>query len=104
MTDIAMTDTTIFEIAVCTIADEPEAEKARKAAMKAVRHYPGFISWQALTANDRPEQIADIVEWASREAADAAAEKVRTDPAFAPYMAAIVSVSLMQHFHTSHSL
>ncbi|PZU88903.1 MAG: hypothetical protein DI528_04230 [Shinella sp.] len=100
MTDTAMTENTIFEIAICTITDGEQTEKARKA----VRHYPGFISWQALTANDRPEQIADIVEWASREAAEAAAEKVRTDPAFAPYMAAIASVSLMQHFHTSHSL
>ncbi len=99
-----MSKTTIFEIAICTVTDGEQAEKARKAAMEAVRRYPGFISWQALTANDRPDQIADIVEWASREAADAAAEKVRTDPAFAPYMAAIASVSLMQHFHTRHDV
>lgn len=99
-----MTKNTVLEIAVCTVADKPQAEAARLAAMQAVRHYPGFVSWRALTALEQGDMIADLVEWRDKAAADAAAEKVGRDPAFAPYMAAISAVSLMQHFETRQAI
>jgi ABC-type branched-subunit amino acid transport system substrate-binding protein len=99
-----MTTTTILELAVCTITDSPAAEKARRAAMQAVKTYTGFVSWRALTALDAGDMIADLVEWADKESADAAAAKVQADPAFAPYMAAISGVSLMQHFKTQDAI
>lgn len=99
-----MTTNTVLEIAICTVADKPAAEQARHAAMAAVRHYPGFVSWRALNSLDQRDMIADLVEWADKESADAAAAKVQADPAFAPYMAAITGVTLMQHFVTQGTI
>ncbi len=95
-----MTSSTVLEIAICTVADKPAAQDARRAAMAAVKTYPGFVSWRALNSPDQRDLIADLVEWANKESADAAAAKVQSDPAFAPYMAAITGVTLMQHFET----
>ncbi|MFN3634457.1 MAG: hypothetical protein ACK4UZ_01845 [Rhizobium rhizophilum] len=99
-----MTKKTVLEIALCTVADKPAAEEARRAAMVAVRHYPGFVSWRALSSMDQRDMIADLVEWADKASADAAATKVQADPAFAPYMAAITGVTLMQHFETREAI
>ncbi|THV15513.1 hypothetical protein [Rhizobium rhizophilum] len=99
-----MTENTVLEIALCTVADKPAAEEARRAAMAAVRHYPGFVSWRALNSTDQRDMIADLVEWADKASADAAATKVQADPAFAPYMAAITGVTLMQHFETREAI
>lgn len=99
-----MTANTVLELAVCTVTDKPAAEAARRTAMDSVRHYPGFISWRALTAMEQGDMIADLVEWADKESADAAAMKVQADPAFAPYMAAISGVTLMQHFDTQGTI
>ncbi len=97
-----MTTDTVLEIAICTVADKPAAEEARRSAMAAVRAYPGFVSWRSLTSLDQRDMIADLVEWTDRESADAAAVRVQADPAFAPYMAAITGVTLMQHFKTDN--
>jgi hypothetical protein len=72
--------------------------------MAAVQHYPGFVSWRALNSMDQRDMIADLVEWADQASADAAATKVQADPAFAPYMAAITGVTLMQHFETREAI
>ncbi len=95
-----MTTSTILELAVCTVANKPAAEQARRAAMDAVKTYPGFVSWRALTSVEQGDMIADLVEWTDKVSADAAAAKVQSDPAFAPYMAEITGVTLMQHFET----
>jgi uncharacterized protein YbaA (DUF1428 family) len=99
-----MTSSTILEIAICTVADKPAAQGARRAAMAAVRTYTGFVSWRALNSLDQRDLIADLVEWTNKESADAAAAKVQADPAFAPYMAAITGVTLMQHFETQDTI
>lgn len=99
-----MTTNTIIEIAVCTVTDRPAAEQARRAAIAAVNTYSGFISWRALSSLDQRDMIVDLVEWADKESADAAAAKVQDDPAFAPYMAAITGVTLMQHFETRDTI
>jgi len=99
-----MTPGTILELAVCTVTDRPAAEIARRAAMAAVKAYPGFVSWRALTALEQGDMIADLVEWIDKASADAAAARVQADPAFAPYMAAISGVTLMQHFDTQGTL
>lgn len=67
----------ILEIAICTIANTSVADKARRAAMEAIRNYPGFISWRALTAAEDSNTIADLVEWSDKASADAAAAKVQ---------------------------
>lgn len=99
-----MTKNTVLEIALCTVADKQAAEEARRAAMAAVRYYPGFVSWRALTSMDQRDMIADLVEWADKASADAATAKVQADPAFAPYIAAITGVTLMQHFETREAI
>lgn len=99
-----MTSTTILEIAICRITGRAEAASARSAAMQAIAHYPGFVSWRALDSLAQDDLIADLVEWTDKAAADAAAQKVATDPAFAPYMGAISSVVMMEHFSTAGTL
>lgn len=99
-----MNTQSITEIAICTVRDREAAETARRAAMDAVRHYPGFIGWQALAELEDGEMIADIVEWRDKAAADAAAERVRHDPAFGPYLAAIRAVKVMRHFKTQEAI
>lgn len=99
-----MTANTVLEIAVCTVSDRPAAEQARRAAMTAVNTYPGFVSWRALSSMNQRDMIVDLVEWADKASADAAAAKVQADPAFAPYMAAITGVTLMQHFETKGTI
>ncbi|WEX86011.1 hypothetical protein PZN02_002263 [Sinorhizobium garamanticum] len=99
-----MTSPNILELAVCTITDKDAALAARERAMQAVSRYPGFVSWRALTACETADMIADLVAWESLEAAQAAGKRVLTDPDFAPYMAAIGSVKLMQHFVTEQQI
>jgi uncharacterized protein YbaA (DUF1428 family) len=99
-----MTSSTVLEIAICTVADKPVAQDARRAAMAAVKTYPGFRSWRALNSQDQRDLIADLVEWTDKQSAEAAAAKVQSDPAFAPYMAAITGVTLMQHFETQDTI
>lgn len=90
----------VLELAVCTVTDREAALAARRQAMQAVSRYPGFISWRAATACETADMLADLVEWETLEAARDAGKRVMTDPEFAPYMAAIGSVQLMQHFLT----
>lgn len=52
-----------------------------------LRRQPGFVSRKLVQT---PEGLwTDIVEWASLEAATAAAKVVLSDPSFAPFIAAI---------------
>ncbi len=99
-----MNRTTVLEMVICTVADRPGAEKARRAAMTAVKTYPGFVGWRAINALEQSDMIADLVEWEDKASADAAAAKVQADPAFAPYMATITGVTLMQHFETTDKI
>lgn len=93
-----MTTNSIIELAVCIVADKPAAAAARHRAMQAVSRYPGFVSWRAVDSCETAGMVADLVEWETLEAAKYAGERVRVDPEFAPYMAAITTVMLMQHF------
>lgn len=95
---------TVLELAVSTVSDKAAAEEARRAAMAAIATYPGFVSWRALAPLEQGDMIADLVEWKDRQSADAAAVKVRTDPAFASYMSSIAGVTLMQHFTTQDAI
>lgn len=99
-----MNTQSITEIAICAVRDREAVVAARRAAMDAVRHYPGFIGWQALAALEDGDMIADIVEWRDKSAADAAAERVRHDPASAHYLAAIGAVKVMRHFKTQEAI
>ncbi|CAN7409394.1 MULTISPECIES: hypothetical protein [Ensifer] len=93
-----MTTKSILELAVCIVVDKPAAAAARHRAMQAVSNYPGFISWRAVGSCEKPDMLADLVEWETLDDARSAGERVRRDPDFAPYMAAISAVMLMQHF------
>ncbi|MCA1404846.1 hypothetical protein I6F26_09395 [Ensifer sp. IC3342] len=99
-----MTSPNILELAVCAVTDKDAALVARKRAMQAVSSYPGFVSWRALTACETADMIADLVAWETLEAAQAAGKRVLTDPEFTPYLAAIGSVKLMQHFVTEQQI
>lgn len=99
-----MTRKHVLELAVCTVSDKEAALAARGKAMQAVSRYPGFVSWRAVTACETADMLADLVEWETLEAARDAGKRVMTDPDFTPYMAAIGSVQLMQHFLTERQI
>ncbi|MCA1442874.1 hypothetical protein I6F07_22135 [Ensifer sp. IC4062] len=99
-----MTAQRVLELAVCTVRDKKAALAARDRAMRAVSRYPGFVSWRAVTACEMTDLLADLVEWETLGAAEAAGERVLSDPEFTPYMAAITRVRLMQHFVTERQI
>ncbi len=99
-----MTTNHVLELAVCTVTDKEAALAARRQAIEAVSRYPGFVSWRAATACETADMFADLVEWETLEAAQAASKRVMSDPDFAPYMATIGSVQLMQHFLTEQHM
>lgn len=99
-----MTTQHVLELAVCTVKDMEAAIAARKQAMSAVSCYPGFVSWRAATACETADVLADLVEWETLDVAQAAGRRVMTDPEFAPYLAAISSVQLCNHFRTEQQL
>ncbi|MCZ4091900.1 hypothetical protein [Sinorhizobium psoraleae] len=99
-----MTAQRVLELALCTVRDKKAALVARSRAMQAVSRYPGFVSWRAVTACEMNDLLADLVEWETLDAAEAAGERVLNDPEFTPYMAAITRVRLMQHFVTERQI
>ncbi|MBB4188343.1 hypothetical protein GGE07_005019 [Sinorhizobium terangae] len=99
-----MTAQHVLELAVCTVRDKKAALVARNRAMQAVSRYPGFVSWRAVTACEMTDLLADLVEWETLDAAEAAGERVLNDPEFTPYMAAVTRVRLMQHFVTERQI
>lgn len=59
---------------------------------------PGFIRRDVYFDRARTGVFTDIVRWESLDDAVAAAEKIRDDPAVAPFMAAIKDVLSFGHY------
>lgn len=88
----------VFEVVTYTTKNAEHALKLRRDAMEHAKELEGFVRYHALVNVEEQTQFVDLVEWASLEAAQAAAEKVMTLPAFQGMMAEIASVESMKHF------
>jgi hypothetical protein len=88
----------IVELVTYRVHDVATANAARAAALPRIQAMPGFLSYEPLVAVADPTHRADVVTWASMDAAKAAAKSVMSDPNLAPFMASIAEVSSMAHF------
>lgn len=89
-----------FEIVTYAVADSESADQARQAAQKLLAKFPGFIAWTAFSGAANSTKRADLVVWRSAGEAQAAAQAVGTDPAFADFRASITGVTSMEHYST----
>lgn len=91
-------NTPVYELVLYSASDAREADRARAEVHKRVRALPGFRSYLPLTNVNDPTKRADVVQWASLEAAKAAAETVQRHTDFVPFMRSVASVDRMAHF------
>ncbi|MCF4097499.1 antibiotic biosynthesis monooxygenase family protein [Maritalea mediterranea] len=89
----------VFELVSFTVKNGDNALAKRREAMEHAKKLKGFVRYHALVNTEDNKHFADLVEWASLEDAQAAAEKVMTLPAFQGMMAEIDSVESMKHFN-----
>lgn len=92
--------TPCFEIVTYTVGNSEGADRARKKAEELLSAFPGFIAWTAFSGNENSTKRADLLVWQSPAEAQAAAEVVGTDPAFADFRASITGVTSMEHYST----
>jgi hypothetical protein len=88
----------VYELVLYTTKNGEEANHARAKARDHIRALSGFQSYLPLTNLTDPTQRADIVRWATIEAAQAAAVAVQNRAEFIPFMDSIASVDAMGHF------
>jgi len=87
-----------LEIVTYKVNSGDEADRQRDAARKSAQALPGFAGWLPLCGSGDQTERADVVAWASRQAADAAAKLVGTADEFAPFRATIAELGTMGHF------
>ncbi|WFE76736.1 hypothetical protein [Roseinatronobacter sp. S2] len=87
-----------LEIVTYQIRSKLDADRERAAAMKHAQTLSGFAGWLPLTGGQDSAERADMVVWASNEAAEDAARVVGTAEDFAPFRATISKPGTMGHF------
>jgi hypothetical protein len=89
--------TTVTEIVLFRFTDTAAAPAAMAAIQTFVTAQPGFVSRRAFVSGDGA--FVDLVEWADRASAEAAAQAIGTTPSLAAAMAAIDGSSVqMGHY------
>lgn len=78
--------------------DEEAADRARRDAEAVLRGFPGFIAWMPFTGWRDPGARVDLVVWADRETAQAAAHAVGTAPDFAAFRSSVSDLIAMGHY------
>lgn len=89
----------VFELVSYKVKNADKAIQLRRDAMANARELKGFVRYHGLVNVEDGTHFSDLVEWASLEDAQAAAEQVMTLPAFQGMMAEIESVDSMKHFN-----
>ncbi len=88
----------IYEVVVYSSTNAEAADAARAAILSKVRALPGFMSFLPLVGSDDANDRADIVTWASSEAAKAAAKAVGSHPDFALFTASVAKLKTTGYF------
>ncbi len=92
--------THVLEVAIFKVKPEHAAHIAsiRQGVQSALQTFSGLIEFQGYRPTDS-DAFADLVKWASKEDALAAAQAFEQgDPRFLPYLNAIEQVVFMGHF------
>ena len=92
---------TVLELAVFTVKDAARSQmpQLREQLRTAIQQFPGLIDYQPFSPLGDGKQFVDVAHWQNLQSAKAAAEAFASgDPRFAPYMAAIDELQVMQHF------
>lgn len=87
-----------LEIVTYQVGSTSEADTQRQCAREIVSGFAGFSGWLPLADAETGEQRADLVVWATPEAAKDAAGKVGSGDDFAPFRATIAAFGTMGHF------
>jgi hypothetical protein len=88
----------LLEIVTYQVGSAGEADAQRQCAKEIASGFPGFSGWLPLADAETRERRADLVVWATPEAAAEAARKVGSDDDFAPFRATISAFGAMGHF------
>lgn len=92
-----MDSPTVTEIVLFRFADEANATPALAAIQAFAQAQPGFVSRRVFASADGA--YVDVVEWADRGSAEAAAQAIGNTPSVAAAMAAIDGPSVqMGHY------
>jgi quinol monooxygenase YgiN len=89
----------VFELVRYKVKDAKKAKKLRREAMEHAKGLKGFVNYRALENTDDQTAFVDLVEWASLEDAQQAAQEVMNLPQFQAMMAEIESVESMTHYY-----
>ncbi|MBN8933049.1 MAG: hypothetical protein J0G97_14680 [Rhizobium pusense] len=87
-----------LEIVTYQVSSADEADTQRQCAREIAAGFPGFSGWLPLADAETRERRADLVVWATSEAAADAAHKVGSGDDFAPFRATISAFGAMGHF------
>lgn len=87
-----------IEVAVFTTSDPSACPSLQKRAHADLSTFDGFVGSLALRGLEDPKQRADLVAWASPDAAQAAATAIPKDPRFADFMAVVGEVRHFGHY------
>lgn len=89
----------VFELVRYKVKDVSMATQLRREAMEQVKNLKGFKNYRAISSTEEPNMFADIVEWASLEDAQQAAQDVMNLPQFQAMMGEIENVESMTHYY-----
>ena len=90
--------TPYYEIVTYTVRDATKADSARATARALLVGFSGFLHWSEFSGADDATARVDLVAWASKEDAHAAAKAVGTSPDFADFRASVADLVNMQHY------
>lgn len=88
----------IYEIVLYSVADPAAGDEARAGIGRHLQALPGLRGYLPLVDAENPAKRADLVQWASLDAAKDAAKVVQTHQNFTSFMSTIASVEAMGHF------
>lgn len=89
----------VFELVRYRVKDVEKATQMRRDAMEHAKTLKGFKNYRALENTEDPKMFADLVEWASLEDAQKAAQDVMNLPQFQAMMSEIEAVESMTHYY-----
>ena len=90
-----------LEVAVYTVKEANTFNSLQQQAHQNLATFPGFISSLALQGLDSPNSRVDLLLWESATTAKEAAETIRRDDCFAPFMQNIESIRHFAHYRNA---
>lgn len=90
--------TPYYEIVTYTVSDAEPADRARASARNLLAGCSGFLHWSEFSGADDVAARVDLVAWASKDEALAAAKAVGSSPEFAAFRVSVSNLISMEHY------